>query len=139
MGERAVLATTAAMLAQALFAQERYRDAGRFCDVSEATAPAEDLLTQVLWRSVRAKLLARGKGAARAEALAREAVAIVERTDLLTRQGDAFLDLAGVLRAAGRTDEADAAAAEALDRYTRKGNVVGAANARALGVTAGAR
>ena len=59
MGEKAILATTAALLAQALYAQERYDEAARFCTVSETTAPAEDSSTQVIWRGVRAKLLAR--------------------------------------------------------------------------------
>ena len=50
MGEKALLATTAAMLAQALYAQERYDEAERFCSVSESTAAAEDSVTQVIWR-----------------------------------------------------------------------------------------
>ncbi len=139
MGEKAVLATTAAMLAQALYAQRRYQEAERFCAVSEATAAVEDVLTQVLWREVRAKILARRKRLGEAEALAREAVRLVAETDLVDRQGDALLDLAEVLRAAGRPDEADAAAGEALDRYERKGNVVSAGRARSLGVTIDAR
>ena len=39
-----------------------------------------------------------------AEALAREALARLDRTDILTAQGDGFLDLAEVLLAAGRTE-----------------------------------
>ena len=44
-----------------------------------------------------------------AERLAREAVAISERTDMLTYQGDTLCVLAEVLRADGRTDDAVAA------------------------------
>ena len=36
MGEKALLATTAAMLARATYAQERYGEAERFCSVSES-------------------------------------------------------------------------------------------------------
>jgi tetratricopeptide (TPR) repeat protein len=64
----------------------------------------------------------RGEHAA-AEALAREAVAIIERTDGLNYQGDALCDLAEVLAAAGRTDEAAAALEQALERYGRKKNL----------------
>ena len=59
MGEKALLATTAAMLAEAVYAQGRYEEAETFCAVSQATADPEDLVTQMIWRGVRAKLLAR--------------------------------------------------------------------------------
>ena len=63
MGEKSLLSTSAAMLAQAIYAQGRTDEAERFCDVSEQTAAADDLWTQVLWRSVRGKILARqGRG-----------------------------------------------------------------------------
>jgi tetratricopeptide (TPR) repeat protein len=129
MGERGLLATTAAMLAQALEAQGRDDEAEAQCGVSEASAPHEDLVTHVVWRGVRARLLARAGRADAAEALAREALGLIERTDLLTHQGDARLDLAEVLRLAGRAGEADAAAQDALDLYERKGNLVSAARA----------
>jgi tetratricopeptide (TPR) repeat protein len=135
MGEKALLATTAAMLAQATYAQKRYADADRLCSISERTAPAEDLLTQVIWRGVRAKLLARRGLHDEANAFVREAVRLVDRTDLLTHHGDALVDLAEVERLAGRTAEADRAVEEAIRLYTRKGNVVSAEHARSLDAT----
>ena len=42
-------------------------------------------------------------------------------TDLLNFQADAFCDLAEVLEAAGRHEDATAGWHEALDRYERKG------------------
>jgi tetratricopeptide (TPR) repeat protein len=74
-------------------------------------------------RQVQALVLARRGEHAEADRLAREAVARVEQSDSLTFQGDAWYDLAEVLEAAGREDEAAAALAEALDRYERKQNV----------------
>jgi tetratricopeptide (TPR) repeat protein len=139
MGEKAFLATTAAILAQALYAQEQYAEAERFCDASERTGAAEDLLTQVIWRGVRGKILARDGRLDEAQALALEAIRLVEQTDLLTRQGDALLDLAEVMRISGRAADSDAAVRGALDRYERKGNVVGAENARLLVATVDAR
>jgi ATP/maltotriose-dependent transcriptional regulator MalT len=55
--------------------------------------------------------------------LAREAVAITEQTDGLNFQGSALCDLAEVLHAAGRDEEAAAALAKALERYERKHNL----------------
>jgi hypothetical protein len=55
--------------------------------------------------------------------LAREALSILEQTDGLNFQGDALCDLADVLHAAGRHEEAAAALSDALDRYERKRNL----------------
>ena len=63
---------------------------------------ADDTVTQVIWRGVRAKVLAREGSCEQAEALAREAVALIEPTDLLSHHGDAMLDLAEVLRTCSR-------------------------------------
>jgi tetratricopeptide (TPR) repeat protein len=130
MGERGLLATTAAMLAQALYAQGRYDEAGSQCGVSEASAPQEDFVTHVMWRGVRAKLLARAGHFDAATALARDALGLIERTDLLTHHGDALLDLAEVLRLGERRGDADDPAREALALYKRKGNLVSAERAR---------
>ena len=62
---------------------------------------------------------ARGQHA-EAERLAREAVDLSLRSDSPLRRGDALVDLAEVLEAAGRIDEAAATMREALDRYERK-------------------
>ena len=78
----------------------------------------------MLWRQVRAKVLARRGEHAEAERLAREAVAIGEKTDMLNAQGDAYADLAEVLLLGGQADEAAAALEQALDRYERKENLV---------------
>src|SRR6185503_5148834 len=74
MGENALHSTSAAMLAQAIYMQGRIDEAERFCAVSERTAATDDLSTQVMWRSVRAKILARQGRGEEALALAREAV-----------------------------------------------------------------
>ena len=60
-------------------------------------------------------------------------------TDHLNHQGDALLDLAEVLRSAGKSDEAAAVVTDAAGRYERKGNVVSAERARSLLATVGAR
>jgi hypothetical protein len=67
-----------------------------------------------------------------AESLAREAVDVAAGTDLLNFHAGALIDLAEVLRGAGRIDQAAGAAEEALGLYERKGNFVSAARARAF-------
>jgi predicted ATPase len=130
MGERALLATTAAMLGQAIYAQGRYREADSFCLVSERTAAAEDLPTQVKWRGVRAKVLGREGRVGEAEALAREAVRLAEPTDMLTMRADALVDLAEILGLRGLPAEAETAARTGLALYERKEDRVSAARAR---------
>ena len=53
------LSTVAGILAEAVYAQGRYDEAMRFTRISEELAGAEDVYSHVLWRSVRAKVLAR--------------------------------------------------------------------------------
>jgi class 3 adenylate cyclase/tetratricopeptide (TPR) repeat protein len=86
--------------------------------------------TDWLWRQAWARVLAHRGEHAEAEALAREAVAILERVDGLTWQGDGYLDLAEVLASAGRTDQALDAYGLALERYERKQNLAMVAQAR---------
>jgi class 3 adenylate cyclase/tetratricopeptide (TPR) repeat protein len=130
MGERALLATTAATLAQAVYAQGRYLEADGLCRLSETSAADEDLATHVVSRGVRARILARKGLAEEAEAVAREAVELVARTDWLMHHGDALLDLADVLERNGRVGAAEVAMREALELYDRKGNVVSAGRVR---------
>ena len=131
MGERSFRSTIAGLLAHALCALGEDDEAERFSRACEDAAAPEDVFSQVLWRSARAKVLARRGDAEAAEAAAREAVAIAERTDLVNTQADALLDLAQVLALAGRADEARAAAQDAAERFERKGNVTSLARARA--------
>ena len=88
-------------------------------------------MTQIRWRRVRARVLARRAEIQAAEALAREAVAIAEATDFINDRADALIDLSHVLEASRRCDEAVAAASGALHLYELKGNVVAAAATQA--------
>src|SRR5437773_10100097 len=84
----------------------------------------------MLWRQVRAKVLARRGEHAEAERLAREAVAVCAETDMLDAQGDVYADLADVLLLTGKAGEASAALEQALERHERKGNLVMAGRTR---------
>jgi class 3 adenylate cyclase/tetratricopeptide (TPR) repeat protein len=126
------LATTTAMLAQAVYAQGRLAEANELCRMTAGAVADDDIVTQVIWRGVKAKILGREGRCEQAQALAREAVTLVEATDLLSHHGDAMLDLAEVLRTCSRTEESDRAVRTALSLYDEKGNIVGAARSRSL-------
>jgi predicted ATPase len=130
MGERAQLATVAALLARALLEQERLEEADHYTAVSKGAASTDDAFSQVLWRSSRARLLARQGEQTAAEQLAAEALAIAEQTDSPTMRGDALRDLADVLSLAQKQVEAAARLEEAVQLYETKGNVVSARQAR---------
>ena len=126
LGEQGFLSTAAGTLAQALYALDRLEEADAWAGRAAELGASDDAFTQLLWRQVRAKALARRGEHAEAERLAREAVAIGEATDFLNGQGDANADLAEVLLLTGKPDEAAAALEQALERYERKGNRVSA-------------
>jgi tetratricopeptide (TPR) repeat protein len=103
--------------------------AGRYEEAERRAARARELnqrlnrqdpLTQSLWRQATALVASHRGEHAEAERLAREALTNILETDCPQYQADAFCDLAEVLEAAGRRDDAIAAWQEALDRYERK-------------------
>jgi tetratricopeptide (TPR) repeat protein len=132
MGETGYLSTTAGFLAEALYAQGRDEEALRYTKEGERAAAADDVLSQILWRAVRAKVLARRGDLESPEKLAREAVALADSTDFLDPRGTVHLALAEVLRLAGREREATAEAQESLRLHETKGNVVSAGWAWAM-------
>jgi class 3 adenylate cyclase/tetratricopeptide (TPR) repeat protein len=130
MEERNYIATTAGLLAEALYRQERDDEAMVHADFARTVAAEEDLGAQVLWRAVRGKLLARAGEAFEGEVTCREAVRMTWLTDDPTAQGDAHSDLAEVLAMTGRPVDAAAELTTAADLFERKGNAVAAARAR---------
>jgi tetratricopeptide (TPR) repeat protein len=124
LGEKTMLSNAAGTLAQALYALDRLEEADACAGRAAELGASDDAFTQMLWRQVRAKVLARRGEHAEAERLAREAVAIGEDTDMLDAQGDTYTDLGEVLLLAGKNGEAAAALEHALERYERKGNLV---------------
>ncbi len=124
LGELSAQSTAAGDLAQTLYALDRLDEADAWAGRTAELGASDDASTQMLWRQVRAKLLARRGEHPEAEQLAHEAVAIGTKTDALNHQGDAYADLAEVLLLSGKADEAKAALVEALERYDRKGNLV---------------
>lgn len=122
-GEKSLLSTAAGRLGQALYALDRLEEADAWARRAAELGASDDAMTQMIWRQVRAKVLARRGQLAEGGQLAHEAVAIGEETDMLNFQGDAYADLAEVLVLAGKADEAARALEQAVARYERKGNI----------------
>ena len=132
LGELGHRASVAAMLARTLHARGRAAEADELAREVEETASEQDLWSQALYRLTRARLLADGGRLDEAERVAREALAIVEPTDLLDLRGDVLLELAVVLRSAGGVDEARECVEGAVQLFEAKGNTVAVERARAL-------
>jgi class 3 adenylate cyclase len=119
-----VLSTWAGRLAQVYYKVDRIDEAEVWADRAAELGTNDDAETQVIWRQVRAKVLARRGNHSEGERLAREAVGISEKTDLLNDQASVYADLAEVLALAGRREDAAEALEQALERYERKENLV---------------
>ena len=130
LGERSVLSTGAGYLAQALYALDRLDEADVWAGQAAELGSSDDMITQMLWRQARAKVLARRGEPENAERLVREAIAIGEQSDMLDAHGDAYADLGEVLALAGRGNEAASAFQRARERHERKGNLVSARRAK---------
>jgi tetratricopeptide (TPR) repeat protein len=130
--ERSHLATTAAELADVLYARERFDEADEWTRTAERHAASDDLGAQFTWRSVRGKIVAKAGDFEEAEEFARRALELVDRTDALNQRANVRLDFAHVLFLAKQTDAAAAVASEAADMYEQKGNSVSARVARGM-------
>jgi class 3 adenylate cyclase/tetratricopeptide (TPR) repeat protein len=132
MGEAGWLSTVLAWQAEAVYLQGRAEQAYQLSEESEQLAGRGDVFSRVLWRSVRARILADRGWTADAERLSREAVTLADDTDSLALQADARLGLTHVLRVLGRRGPAERTFAEAIGLYQRKGAVAAIARAKAV-------
>jgi tetratricopeptide (TPR) repeat protein len=124
-GQRGLLSSIDAHLAEALYALGRYEEAEDAALTSADAAAEDDLFTQMRWRPVRAKVLARNGDLEAALSLAREAVECAATTDDVNAHAAALADQAEVLRLASQEDDARRALDAAVELYRLKGNVVG--------------
>jgi class 3 adenylate cyclase/tetratricopeptide (TPR) repeat protein len=120
-GDRSFASTLAAVHSGVLLDLEDDDGAWRFATIARETSSTDDVMSQALGRAVQARVLSRRRDHIAAEDLAREAVAILGRTDYLVQNGDVLLHLAMVLRGAKKAQEAVAAARQALALYNQKG------------------
>jgi class 3 adenylate cyclase/tetratricopeptide (TPR) repeat protein len=132
MRERNYISTTAGFLAEALYQQGRFEEAESLVQISKEIAAPNDLSSQLIWRGVFGKILARTGMLEEADRLVREAVQLMQGSEEPVSQGYALMDLAEVLRLGGREDDASVAIKEAIELFDEKGNLVAAERAREL-------
>jgi tetratricopeptide (TPR) repeat protein len=119
-GALAQLSTYVAIRGRAVCMLGRPDEAEQMAQKGRELCDPDDVWTQALWRQAQALVhSARGEHD-EAVRLAEEAVGWWSRTDSPLRQGEGYGDLAQVLEAAGRRDEAIAAWRNALHCYERK-------------------
>ena len=119
-GVTAALSTYAPTLGRALCALGEFDDVEELAAEGRENGADDDPVTQALWRQVTALVQANRGNHADAERFAREAVAYTQQIDAPWTQGDALYDLATVLNAGGRLNDALAALREALTLYEQK-------------------
>ena len=132
LGEQSHFCSVATMLAQATYEQGRYDEADELSREAERSSRPNDVHSHIVWRGVRAKVLARRGDFEAAEKLAREAVEYAEASDFLHSHANALTDLAEVLALAGRPEESASAIEAAIRLHEAKGNVVAVAHTRTL-------
>jgi class 3 adenylate cyclase/tetratricopeptide (TPR) repeat protein len=138
IGETEVRSTMAAMLAQVLHEQGREDEAEQFALTSDELAAADDVYSQLLWRSALAKVRARRDGADDARELAQQAVKLAAATDSLSFHGWALLDLARVEALLNGGVPPPELIAEAMELFERKQDAASLRRAAAQFAGAGA-
>jgi tetratricopeptide (TPR) repeat protein len=132
VGAAGIGSTVEAVRAEALCRLGKYEAALEATRSSEAAAGPDDVESQVRWRAVRGKCLARLGDPRQGEVLCREAVTMIKKTDWLSIHADTVASLGEVLRLDGRDSEAAVAFQESLELYERKGNRTYARKIRVL-------
>ena len=128
VGLRDTVAQTAAELSL-LVVRRDPAEAAQLASISRASAPAESVAAQALWRVATARAAAVRDRPDKPERLAREAAGLVP-AEMLQLRADVLVELAEVLRSRADAAAAGSATADAIELYERKGNVVSAARAR---------
>ncbi|HUR51650.1 MAG TPA: AAA family ATPase [Mycobacteriales bacterium] len=131
MGDRAFASTLAALLAEACWRCDDQAGAAAAVALSRRLSGVGDVISQVRWRCVQAKLEAVRRNSEVALELSSEAVNLVVSTDELASQGDVLADAAEVQLILGNTTAAGVLLRDALARYERKQAPQAAAVARA--------
>ncbi len=119
-GDRYWAPTVAAFLAHVLCDRGATDEAMALSVEAQRTAVEDDYLSQVLWRSARARALVATDPDA-ALTLAEDAVDRAASTDALVDHGNALLDLGEVLQGVGRRNDALDATDKAIVLFQAKG------------------
>jgi predicted ATPase/DNA-binding SARP family transcriptional activator/class 3 adenylate cyclase len=132
IGEKSHFSSMAHELSNAVFLQGRYDEAEQLTRECEESARPNDVHSQVLWRSTRAKVFAHKGNFEAAEELARASVAIAAESDFHPAHAGALMDLAHVLELRGDREPAARSVEEAIHFYELKANLPQAERARVI-------
>jgi tetratricopeptide (TPR) repeat protein len=124
IGESYFRSTVAGMLARALYEGGRYDEAHDIAEQARELTAEDDFESQVLWRGVAARLLARSGEADRALDLSDSQLRLAAETASPVFVAEAYVERAEVLLLLGRSDEAEPPLREALRRFEAKGDLV---------------
>jgi tetratricopeptide (TPR) repeat protein len=131
-GESSWMSTIAGYLAEVLYRLRRYDEAEEWTRRCDEAASPEDVLSQTMWRSTRAKVLARRGQAEHATNLAQAAVELARTSDSPQWIGNCLSDQGEVLMVLGYPNEARTCLNEALSVYELKGIVPSVEHVRTL-------
>ncbi len=129
-GEKSFLSTVAAYLAEAVYAVGRYEEAEELSRESQDAAATQDVVSQILWRAVRGKVLARRGDSEPALRLAEEVVALARGAQSSRPATDVYLDVAEIFSLLGRLPDAVALIEKAAHVYEETGDALAARRAR---------
>jgi tetratricopeptide (TPR) repeat protein len=132
IGEQSHFSSLAHELSNAVFLQGRYAEAEQLTRECEESSRPNDVHSQILWRSIRAKVLAQQGDFETAEELARVSVALAAESDFYPAHADALMDLAQILELRGEPKAAASSVEQAIRFYELKGNLPQAERARTL-------
>ena len=130
LDERYYRPSIAGALARVLLLGGRVEEAEQLTKLVEELAEADDTDPQVLWRSVRSRVLALRGDADEALRLIEEAIDLTGQTEDVILKADALVDQSAVLATLGRAEEAGKLLAAALELYEKKGDVISAERIR---------
>ena len=126
LDERYFRSTVAGMLARALYEAGRYAEAEAVVEEARALTADDDFESQVLWRGVAARILARSGRTDQALELSESQLRIAAETASPVFEAEARVERAEVLALLGRQDEAEPPLREALRLAEAKGDLVSA-------------
>ena len=132
LGQHALRSTTQAVIAQTHASLNNPTEARAAIGLAERLSAPEDILNFAITHRVRARLALSEENPEAAVRWARSATAHAFRIDSLEVRADAALELARVLGAVGRQDEALPEARTALELFSAKGHRPGIGKARTL-------